>query len=81
MVHVNLRSARPMCEALHMYPAGNHRPGNNYTPMPGVGPAPAPLSDLLCMNACGTTERRNDDKTPATRERLMVVSPFSSSSR
>lgn len=53
LVHVNLRSAHPPPGAQFQYPAAGHRPGNNYSPMPGVRPMEAPLRDVLCVpNPC-----------------------------
>lgn len=48
LVHFNLRSALPPPRALTQYP-GNHRPGNNYQPMPGIQAAPGPYN-LWCAN-------------------------------
>lgn len=48
MIHFTLRSASPPEDALYQYPGGGHRPGNNYTPMPGVVPVGGTFPDLLC---------------------------------
>lgn len=48
LVHVNLRSANPPTQALYQYPAAGQRPGNNYSPMPGIRPLGDQFSDILC---------------------------------
>jgi hypothetical protein len=48
LIHVNLRSAHPPLEALYTYPAGGHRPGNNYSPMPGIRAMGGAYPDILC---------------------------------
>jgi len=59
LVNVNLRSANPPTEALFHYPAAGHRPGNNYSPMPGITPLGDQFADVLCApDVKDTTSKR-----------------------
>lgn len=67
MIHVTLRSADPPPEALYQYPGAGHRPGNNYSPMPGVTPVTppeGPYPDLLCTPELPRHELRRAQQTP-----------------
>lgn len=48
MIHHNLRSANPPTDALYQYPAGNIRPGNNWTPKPGITAFSERHKDVAC---------------------------------
>jgi hypothetical protein len=50
-VHLNLRSATPPHQALYQYPSADHRPGNNFSPMPGIKALAPPYADLQCATS------------------------------
>lgn len=52
LTHYNLRSARPPPGALFQYPGGGYRPGNNWSPLWGVGSESA-AHDIRCAPCTG----------------------------
>lgn len=63
-VNVNLFASRPHLppEMYFQYPGGGVRPGNNYTPMPGVRVQGPRMSDVLCVDAANIEERQREQR-------------------